>query len=211
METIVQRIKDGTYQPGSFLPTEQKFADEFHVSRNCIREAIKSLSTGGLVVSMPGKGSFLVPDAKEIVSRDSMIVDFGTDISFVELQELRLMVEPEAASIAAQRASPEQLDELERLLEDLKEKMNQKNSWEEVGLGFHHLIAKMTGNSILTKVMNSISEELYKSRKYLSSEYLNQMWHEHLEIYQSIKQKDSERAKILMKLHIENSRDHYLR
>jgi GntR family transcriptional repressor for pyruvate dehydrogenase complex len=212
VENLVLRIKDGTYKLGSRLPSEHEFAEEFQVGRNCIREAIKCLSAGGLVISKSGKGSFLTPHAREIITERNMVVDFSSYNSLIEILELRLIIEPEAAAMAAERASPKQITELDKIFVILKKQMDEKRIWEKTGLKFHNLVVKMTGNILLMKVMKSISAELSSSRKYMYKKIVerDQRWHEHREIYQSIYDRDSERAKNLMRRHLEKARELYL-
>jgi len=212
IEHLTDRIKSEVYQEGSRLPTEADLSKEFQVSRNCVREAIKCLSAAGLVVSNAGKGSFLAPDARKTLLNRGMILDFGNYNSLSELLELRLIIEPEAAALAAQKANSEQLKKLKALLDSLKVRFEQKESWVEPGLKSHTLIAEMTCNAYLIKVMSFISEELHKSRSYLFNKHLlyDEMWQEHQNIYQTICDKDPERARHFMRIHIEHSRDIYL-
>lgn len=212
IEHLTDRIKSGVYQEGSRLPTEAELCKEFQVSRNCVREAIKCLSAGGLVVSSAGKGSFLAPDARKTLLKRGMILDFGNYSSLSELLELRLIIEPEAAALAAQKASPEQQKKLKVLLDNLKISFEQKENWVKPGLESHNLIAEMTGNAYLIKVLSFISEELHMSRTYLYKKYLlyDEMWQEHQNIYQAICDRDPERARNFMRIHIEHSREIYL-
>lgn len=213
LDQILDRIKSDIYIPGSRLPTEAELMEEFQVSRNCIREAIKCLSAGGIAVSKPGKGTTLATSAKEMIIQKEMALDFSNYNSLSELIELRLIIEPEAAALAAQKAKPGQIIKLGRLLEELSIELEKKGYQVDPGLKSHNLIAEMTGNPYLIKVMNSIYEELYKSRMSLlnkNADY-SKMVLEHQNIYQAIKDKDPERARNFMRIHIEHSREAYLR
>lgn len=207
LEELVSRIKSGLYTPGELLPTEQELSQEFNVSRNCIRETIKCLNVGGLVYSRPGKGTYLTHDASKIVSDSTNpIIDFGTLNSLSELTELRLLIEPEAAAMAAQRASKNQCKELKNILDQLKKDVL-TSGYKMSGLKFHNLVIKMTGNRYLQKVMNSIYKELYNSRNYFLDTNINKFFcDEHQKIYEAIFDQDAELARSLMQEHLENIR-----
>lgn len=209
LDEIVNRIKSKEYLSGSLLPTEKQLADEFSVSRNCVREAIKCLAVGGLVVSKAGKGTFLVENAEKIVTEENMVINFKEIHSFSELMEIRLFIEPEAASLAAERHSRKQLQELEEILHILEKKMD-SNGYEEEGLSFHATIMEMTGNRYIQKIMESISQELISSRRYLSSVDISiyeVFFDEHKKMFQAIKRRDSKKAKELMLQHLTNVRE----
>lgn len=209
LDEIVQRIKNKEYPSGSLLPTEKQLSEEFSVSRNCVREAIKCLSVGGLVVSKAGRGTYLVENAEKIVTEDSMVINFKEIHSFSELMEIRLLIEPEAAALAARRHSKKQLQELEEILHILEKKID-SNGYEEEGLSFHAMIVEMTANRYIQRIMESISKELMTSRQYLSSidiSIYEVFFDEHKKMYQAIERKDSKKAKELMLRHLTNVKE----
>ena len=93
-EELVKRIKKGIYKGGDQLPTEKVLVEELGVSRNSLREAMKCLATAGLVTSTSGKGSFITPDAPDLVTRDGLIIDLSVYESISEIIEMRCIVEP---------------------------------------------------------------------------------------------------------------------
>ena len=212
VEEIVQRIKRGIYGSGDRLPTEKELVEELGVSRNSLREAMKCLITAGLVTSTSGKGTFLSANARDLVTREGLLIDLSTYESVSEIIELRCIVEPESAYLAAERATAEQMEELHDVLLHLRDRITRDQHWETTGLQFHNLIARMTGNRLLISVMDSISKELYKSREYIYELIILQEteWEEHRAIYQAIRDRDPEEARVCMKKHLETIRS-YLR
>lgn len=209
LDEIVWRIKNKEYSSGDLLPTEKQLSEEFSVSRNCVREAIKCLAVGGLVVSKAGKGTYLVKGADKIVTEENMVIDFSELHSFHELMEIRLLIEPEAASLAAKRHSSNQLEELEAILKILEVKID-SNGYEEEGLRFHATIMEMSGNRYIQKIMESISQELINSRRYLSSidiSVYEVFFDEHKKMFQAIAKRDCKRARELMWAHLANVKE----
>jgi len=213
LDQIIDRIKRDIYLPGSRLPTEVELTEEFQVSRNCIREAIKCLAAGGMAESKPGKGTILAANAKEVILRKEMVLDFSNYNSLSDLIELRLILEPEAAALAAQKAKPDQIIKLGKLLEDIKREIELKGPYVDPGLKSHNLISEMTGNPYIIKITNSIHEELYKSRMLLLNKNIvdPERGLDHQNIFEAIKERDPARARNFMKLHIEHFRELYLR
>ena len=210
VEEIVQRIRSGVYKPGDRLPTEKELVEELGVSRNSLREAMKCLITAGLVTSTSGKGTFLSQKARELVAKEDLLIDLSVYESVSEIIELRHIVEPESAFLAAQRATPDQVEELHGVLLSLRDRINRKEHWETTGLRFHNLIARMTGNRLLISVMESISKELYKSREYIYELIILQEteWEEHRAIYEAVRERDPEQARACMSKHLETLRSY---
>jgi GntR family transcriptional repressor for pyruvate dehydrogenase complex len=206
VEEIVQRIKTGTYKPEDRLPTEKELVEEFGVSRNSLREAMKCLAAAGVVSSTSGKGTFVAPNAPELLTRSGLIVDLSVYESVTEIIEFRYMIEPESAYLAAKKATVQQIDELHDILMSLRDRVIKREHWESTGFQFHNMIAKMTGNGILVSVMDSISQELYKSRAYIYDKIILQDtdWEEHKAIYDAVRGRKGEEARQCMKKHLES-------
>jgi len=216
-EELIQRIKDGVYLPSGRLPSEKVLSQEFQVSRSCIREAMKSLCLSGLVQTTSGKGSYIRLDAENIVKNNQLPIDFSDHNSIRELMELRKIIEPQAAALATEKASEEQISEMRQLIDELKQKANSGASWAITGFEIHSLISRMTCNHLLMHVLESISDKLQSSRDYLyrkesrDHQDFSQDLKEHEDIYQAIRARDVERAKEAMTLHVENASKRYLK
>jgi DNA-binding FadR family transcriptional regulator len=121
---IGRRILDGTHPPGSLLPNEAEWGRMFRASRTSVREAIKTLSGKGLLVSRPKIGSRVEPRERwnlldrEVMAWHRAAMDEATFLT--SLQEVRRILEPGAALLAATRRTPEQLGALEEALEGMR-------------------------------------------------------------------------------------------
>src|SRR5579872_263417 len=113
-EQIVQQIEDsimqGTLKPGDQLPAERELAQQFGVSRTAVREAVKTLREKGLVEAFAGRGTFVTSgNARSMRYTLNRLIRSGPKESAVHLVEVREILEPEIAALAAQRADEESL------------------------------------------------------------------------------------------------------
>ncbi len=102
VEVLGDRIRDGSLSPGDKLPTEADFMAEFGVSRTVVREAISKLQAGGLVQTRHGIGTFVI-GLGEAAPFKLAPEQFATLRDVIAVLELRIGIETEAASLAAQR------------------------------------------------------------------------------------------------------------
>ena len=150
---IGRRILDGTYPPGSLLPNEAEWGQMFGASRTAVREAIKTLNGKGLLVSRPKIGSRVEPrDRWNLLDRDVMdwhraALDERTFL--LSLQEIRRILEPGAAVLAAQRHSPQQLAALERAFADMQAAAADSEAMVEADVRFHLALLMAANNELL--------------------------------------------------------------
>ena len=115
MERIAGEIRSGRLAPGARLPTEQELMAAMGVSRTVVREAVAALRAEGLVTTRQGSGAFVAADASRVPFR--IDPDGLSSIGDVlEVMELRLAIEVEAAALAAERITPERLRPIARAL-----------------------------------------------------------------------------------------------
>ena len=211
LEVIVQQIKDqikkGILKPGEKLPSERKLADLLRVSRASIREAIQALAFSGYLEVIQGKGTYIL----EIATQYDEIVKFFSEFSNYSLDylmEARIMLEGEFARLAALNASPEEIDVIERIFNEIA-KSKDINSFVVKDLKFHLTIAKATHNPIMNGLMKIIGEMLYKETQKIieiSKDTRVNTIETTRNLVQAIKQRNAEQAKELMSKHIRNIR-----
>lgn len=146
------RIAGGHYAPGEVLPSEEELGTQLHVSRTALREAIKVLAAKGLVESRPRIGTRVRPiDAWNQLDPDVLAWRCRTmpDARFIEqLAEMREIIEPAAAQLAARHRSDEQLAAIESALAGMAA-ARRIEAWVEADVDFHRAILSATGNSLL--------------------------------------------------------------
>ncbi|MFI5339916.1 MAG: FadR/GntR family transcriptional regulator [Candidatus Methylomirabilales bacterium] len=167
-EDIIDQIRDlitsGRLKPGDRLPAERELAQTLSVSRSAVREAIRALESLGIVVARAGEGTFVVTPP-EGQGRDPITASlFQTWNTQRNLFEVRRVLEPGLAALAARRATPEQIEKLRAILDDQKGKVQARESYMREDTAFHYLVAEATGNEILLRVADSLMELLGETR-----------------------------------------------
>ena len=143
----------GELAPGAVLPNEADFSASLRVSRTALREAIKVLAAKGLVESRPKTGTRVRPRADwNLLDPDVLAWQFaaGPFTRFIEdLFELRQMIEPQAAAMAARRAGPAEVERIEEAYLGMEAAGNDSKLWIDPDLRFHQAIIRATGNELL--------------------------------------------------------------
>ena len=105
---IETRILNGELRPGDKLPSERELAEQFGVSQTAIREAMKALTQKGLVEIHPGRGTYVTDSTSQAIRHSiDLLVKIGSEDGIRDLVEVREIIEPEIAGLAAFRASEE--------------------------------------------------------------------------------------------------------
>jgi DNA-binding FadR family transcriptional regulator len=151
-QDIGARILKGEFAPGSLLPREAEWGRSYGVSRTAVREAIKMLMAKGLIVSRPKIGSRVQPRSSwNLLDRDVLAwYSAATDYHhfLASVQQIRRILEPEAAALAAVNHKPEELAAIGRALEDMRQ-AGSLEDWNAADVRFHIAILKAAGNELL--------------------------------------------------------------
>lgn len=189
---IGRRILDGTYPPGSLLPNEAEWGAMFGASRTAVREAIKTLNGKGLLVSRPKIGSRVEPRERwNLLDRDVMAwhraaLDERTFL--LSLQEIRRILEPGAAVLAAERRSTTQLAALESALADMQAAAADPEAMVEADVRFHLALLTAANNELLAPFGIVIEQALASMFAYTTSHAVHpeQMLPLHAEVVKAI-------------------------
>ncbi|MDZ7937731.1 MAG: FadR/GntR family transcriptional regulator [Rhodoferax sp.] len=158
-----RRVVGGVYPAGALLPSEEQLYQGLQVSRTALREAIKVLAAKGLLESRPRIGT-RVRDKSLWNLLDPDILAWrcatGADAEFLRhLTELREIIEPAAAGLAAASRTPEQLADIANALHNMENALDIA-AWVEADLAFHTAILKATNNPLLMPLAAIISSAL---------------------------------------------------
>ena len=120
---VIRQIKDliwrGEVTPGEYLPPQPVLAAQLGVGLSTVREAIKALSLIGLLEPLPGRGTLVMPDAMKILSSDAAMRANLPPVALSEVLEARQVLESALARMAAERAMPEDVAEIEAYLDEM--------------------------------------------------------------------------------------------
>ena len=152
-ETIGRRIMGGDLKPGATLPNAALLAREYKLSRPALREAIKILSGKGLISAAPRRGTVIRPRSDWNRLDDDVLAweaDEAPTPRFIrDLFELRRMIEPEAAALAAARATEPGVAEIGLALDFMARSEVRSDESVAADLAFHRAILKHSGNDFL--------------------------------------------------------------
>jgi GntR family transcriptional repressor for pyruvate dehydrogenase complex len=209
-EALTQLIGGENCPPGFRLPSEQKMASRFGVSRTVIREAVSRLKSEGLVESRQGSGVF--------VSDRNMHAPFRIDPnsmdsihSVLQVVELRLSLEGEIAALAAKRRTREQMVAIKRALKQIEQDEQTGGDGVEADIAFHRSIAEATGNphflALIEFLFNFLSKATRITRGYEATKavLLQQVKDEHQGIVDAISRQDPEAARLAARRHMEGA------
>jgi GntR family transcriptional regulator, transcriptional repressor for pyruvate dehydrogenase complex len=168
-EQIVQQIQDsietGALKPGDQLPAERELALQFGVSRTAVREAVKTLREKGLVEAYPGRGTFITSGSSNSIrlTLDRMIKT-GNVEGTLHLVEVREILEPEIAALAATRADEESLVEMREAVSIMDKAKRDPDAFIEADLDFHLALAEAAANPLILSLIDSIVGVLREQR-----------------------------------------------
>lgn len=202
----IERLILKKLQPGDKLPSERELAETLGVSRSSIRDAIRSLELMGMVEPRQGAGTIVLE-----VSAESLINPLANALKrkeelVGELLDFRKMLEPPLAARAAANATPEEIEEMEDILDRQQKKLSQGENAIAEDSEFHYTIALASGNSVVLKVLDTLMDLLRDTReRSLQVEGRPQKSVAgHRRILAAIKRHDAEGAKSAMRRHIED-------
>lgn len=197
-------IVSGHHTPGDILPNEIEFSERLHVSRSAYREAIRILSAKGLVESKPRTGTRVLPmDRWNLLDPDVLAWFFESEPSRAMVDglfELRLIVEPAAAALAAVRRTPQQLTRMRQALTDMERLTLKTEEGQSADRDFHQVLLAATGNAPLISLASTIGAGVrwtthYKQRKRrLPPDPMPEHWR----VYDAVSAGDAEEARAAM-------------
>jgi len=210
---IKDMILDGRLIAGQRLPSERALSEALGVSRPSVREAISSLVAMHILEVQHGAGTFVASLRMEELLRPVQFAVALGDHGWDDLFEVRMMIEPGAARLAAERASDQQLEDITACAA----RMHIGNpSHDEVAAGdyeLHRLIVVSSDNGLLMNIQDSISTLAVESRA-ITVELpgvAEQALDDHAAIVEALNARDPDRAQAAMREHIEHVRDAALR
>jgi DNA-binding FadR family transcriptional regulator len=200
-EAIGLQIIKGKYKPNDTLPNEETLCEEFGVSRGVIREAVKVLQKKGLVRPRPKIGTQIQPKSRwNLYDADVLIwkLKAGQQLRFLKkVTEVRSIIESEAARLSAERASAEEIDNIQKLCERLDKILADAvhfnyEAYLEIDMAFHTAILEASHNELLAQIGRTMRHAVQTARladiKDLKILLASQPYH--IDVVQAIKRKD---------------------
>ena len=195
-------IKRGM-KPGDRLPTENELAKLFSVSRSTLREAMKFLRAENVVVIRQGSGTFV--SAGTGIGEDPLGLHFTNQENLIHnLFETRMLIEPQIASLAVQRATPQDISNLKRIVAEMDKLQVNSAETAEMDVQFHTTVAECSHNDVLIRVVPIIIESIRRSHvgTHDNLESFKRAKRSHSGIYNAIATGNVMEAKFLAERHL---------
>ena len=209
VQQIEQRIVAGELKVGDQLPSERELAEQFHVSRTAVREAIKALREKGLVEILMGRGTFIANKPTDQVRHTlDLLMKVDSTKGFMNLVEVREVMEPEIAALAATRITDEYIAAMQEALDKMEAAMDNIEEFVEADLDFHLALAEATQNPIIPALLDPIIDLLREQRirTTLLKGVAQHGQYNHKIIIEAVKRRDPDASRNAMRQHLEQIR-----
>jgi GntR family transcriptional regulator, transcriptional repressor for pyruvate dehydrogenase complex len=196
-------IRDEGLSVGLRLPAERELAKQFRIGRPAVREAVRALGIMGILSTRRGSGTYVASLPGNLAEWPSRIVLDETNFPLLQLLEVRQMIEPKAAALAASRSTDGQLARMEMHLRNQKT-TSSLECFELDDVLFHEAISEAAGNLVLTNLFLSLRPMLVTSRKLTArtTPDLPKIIHQHQTIFEAIRLGQPSLAEEAMSQHL---------
>ena len=201
MEMVAGRIealvRSGELRSGSRLPPEPKLAAMLRVSRGSLREALKGLVFLGLVRARPGDGTYIQPSLSGVISRHFQWMLLLQEIKYLELLELRQILEPAAAALAAHRATKDDIEKMRESLAGMRAGFHDPEKFMVNEIAFHECILQAAKNAAIQTTMRMMYDVMAEGRRRVLPlvEDLKRNFDRHERIFNLIQKRDAQGAR----------------
>jgi GntR family transcriptional regulator, transcriptional repressor for pyruvate dehydrogenase complex len=162
---IEQLVRSGDLKEGDRLPPEPQLAEMLHVSRGSLREALKGLVYLGLIRSRAGDGTYIQSSLSRVLNQHFQWMILLNEVKHLEIYELRKIIEPDVAALAAKRATPADLHRLGTALDGMAHARRNPELFQAFDIQFHDAFAQASGNAAIQTTMRMLYHATSEARK----------------------------------------------
>lgn len=209
-EKMISLIRQKSYATGDKLPTEVELSELLGVGRNTVREALRILVSRNIVTVRQGSGTF--------ISEKQGVADDPFGFSMVEnrrkltrdLIQIRAILEPPIAALAAQNATEEELEALKKILLEIEDLIGRREDYAQKDVEFHEQIANCSHNSVMSNLVPVIGNGVAVFAKEVQQTEYKQTLISHRAIYEAIRERRAVDAQQAMYFHLLYNENRYL-
>lgn len=212
IEQIKEIIQNGELKCGDQLPSERDLCEQLHVSRTSVREALRSLEMLGIIECRQGEGNFIRESFEDSLLEPISITFMLHGSKTNEILELRKIIEPETAALAARNISAAELQEIKELILLLNREDDSEKS-AEIDKKIHYKIVRASGNGLVINVMYAVSNlvdryiEAVVANLFQTPENKSIVKEQHEAVVREIEAHDAAKAAAAMRKHLEYTND----
>jgi GntR family transcriptional repressor for pyruvate dehydrogenase complex len=205
VEAIREFIDESELSPGDKLPSERKMSQALNISRASVREALRVLEIIGLIEVKPGSGIYYKDAVGDLSIPLTTWLPYNEE-TMRETYEVRQLIEPRAAELAAQRATPEILEQMRQCMREFRQCVEKEDLPGMIlaDIEFHRLLAEATQNKTLTFLMRTITRflpEAWKASLRIPQRPEKTIL-EHQQVYEALAEHSPDKASDAMALHL---------
>lgn len=206
---LSEEIESGRLAEGDKLPTEVELVKQLGVSRTVIREAVSRLRNAGLVEPRQGRGVFVMPRRTRPLDLEAEAS--GTKSKVMQIVEVRRAMEGEAASLAATRATPDDVTRMRQSLAAIDEAVAAGGDGVDEDLAFHQSIAESTGNAVMVSTVRYLGEvmrggiRVTRANEARRDDFIEAVRVEHHAILAAIESGDAGAARSAVRRHMKHA------
>ena len=199
---IMNLIQETPYKAGDKLPTEKELCESTGAGRNTVREALKILASRNVLEIRQGAGTFV--SEKQGIPDDPLGFSMVNDHVKLtrDLLQVRIMLEPQIAALAAQCANEHEIRELEEILEEMEAAMKKREDYSELDTKFHTKIAQCTHNIVMENLLPVIGKGVAVFAREVAQTEYDRTWISHRKIFCYIRDHKPFEAEIEMQYHL---------
>ena len=199
---IMNLIQETPYKAGDKLPTEKELCESTGAGRNTVREALKILASRNVLEIRQGAGTFV--SEKQGIPDDPLGFSMVNDHVKLtkDLLQVRIMLEPQRAALAAQCAKEHEIRELEEILEEMEAAMKKREDYSELDTKFHTKIAQCTHNIVMENLLPVIGKGVAVFAKEVAQTEYDRTWISHRKIFCYIRDHKPFEAEMEMQYHL---------
>lgn len=199
---IMNLIQETPYKAGDKLPTEKELCESTGVGRNTVREALKILASRNVLEIRQGAGTFV--SEKQGIPDDPLGFSMVNDHVKLtrDLLQVRIMLEPQIAALAAQCAKEHEIRELEEILEEMEAAMKKREDYSELDTKFHTKIAQCTHNIVMENLLPVIGKGVAVFAREVAQTEYDRTWISHRKIFCYIRDHKPFEAEMEMQYHL---------
>ena len=212
VDQIITLIEDGVLKPGDQLPSERELVSQFQVARPSIREALRILEFQRVIEVRPGRGAFVVGLNNGLASDEERVQHWFHEHApeVLDILEVRASIEILAARMAAEKASPELIADIQETVQQAEQVFSDGNSDELVRLDrkFHLSVASASGNALIGALIEMLIDAMVNPRRSLMRlrSHASGSWADHNAILEAIRAHNPDRAEKAMMVHLNHVR-----
>jgi GntR family transcriptional repressor for pyruvate dehydrogenase complex len=201
-------IEGRALRPGDRLASERDLALQIGVSRTSVRAGLRWLAAMGVVQARRGAGTFITDGPPTLVSEPLRLIASLHGLDLAGLWEVRRVLEAGSASLAAERAKPEQIATISDEVTGMYSALNDPQVFLDYDLRFHRAVAAAAGNPMLGAIIEAVAELFFEQRRHTieRAHNLQETADMHRKIYQAIRARDVEGARAAMDEHVRLAR-----